>query len=99
MARLEKFSETEFVKDVEKYGGRALKQNAVWDKGVPDRLVWIPCGGRVKWFWAEWKRDENHECSIAQLAYHKKLRDAGHTVHVFSNNKEAREVLRGYAAL
>lgn len=93
--RLEKFSEREFVKDVERLGGRALKQNPAWDKGIPDRLCWLPRGESVIWFWAEWKR-HGLEPDIAQLAYHKKLRDAGHTVYVFDSNREAREVLNNY---
>lgn len=95
--RLETFNEQEFNRDIERLGGRALKQRADIDAGIPDRLCWIPTSSGIKWFWVEWKR-KGKEPMPHQLAYHKKLRDAGHTVFVFDDNKEAREVLRGYVA-
>jgi hypothetical protein len=95
MARLEKFSEAEFYRDVAILGGEALKQNAAINTGVPDRLVWLPkAGGGVVWFWAEWKR-EGEPPSAAQLVYHKKLIKAGHMVFVFDSNSHARSVMRG----
>lgn len=92
---LESFSEGVFVRDVARLGGRALKQRADIDAGIPDRLVWLPTAKGIVWFWAEWKR-KGKQPEPHQLVYHKNLRDVGHTVYVFDNNKEAREVLRGY---
>lgn len=95
MARLEKFSESEFVRDVTKLGGEALKQNPAINAGVPDRLVWLPRPNSTPvWFWAEWKR-EDEEPSVVQLAYHRKLIAAGHAVYVFDSNSHARHVMRG----
>lgn len=94
-ARLEKFSEDEFRKDVARLGGEALKQNASINAKIPDRLVWLPKpDGTVVWFWAEWKR-KGEEPDAGQLARHKQLVSAGHLVYVFDSNIHAREVMRG----
>lgn len=101
MSRLEKFSEAEFVKDVERVGGFAIK---IYNRaGWPDRLCWVPyydyhgnsIGPGGHWFWAEWKRrglpPEPH-----QNVTHTQLRTAGHTVWVFDDNKAARHIMKEY---
>lgn len=94
MSRLEKFNESEFRKDVLRLGGEALKQRADINAGIPDRLVWLPTPNGIIWFWVEWKRYGKPPMPH-QLAYHKKLRDAGHLVFVFDDNKHARQVMQG----
>lgn len=98
MSRLEKFSEAEFVKDVERVGGFAIK---IYNRaGWPDRLVWLPAISFYKgvWFWAEWKR-KNLPPEPHQSVIHKQLRDIGHTVFIFDDNEQARETIRKYLAL
>lgn len=88
MTKLETVDERRFRRLIERLGGQALKQNAAFEAGIPDRLVWLPTRTRIEWFWVEWKRKgklpEKH-----QLAYHDKLRLEGHTVYVFDDYKQA----------
>lgn len=90
--RLETFNEGEFVRDVAKRGGCALKQNAMFNAGVPDRLCWLPTPKGIVWFWAEWKR-KGEPLRLVQTTYIEKLETAGHVVFVFDDNTIARTVM------
>ena len=96
-ARREKFSEADFMHDVERRGGQALKQDPELNAGIEDRLCWLPVYennvhvGNV-WFWAEWKRGDA-EPPKHQLAYHTRHRQRGHIVYVFSDNAAANRAM------
>lgn len=94
MMRLEKFSEREFVNDVARLGGEALKQNATINAKIPDRLCWLPAQDHIVWFWAEWKR-AGKKAMYGQSVRIRELVKKGHLVYVFENNNHAREVMRG----
>lgn len=96
--RLEKFREADFMHDVERRGGQALKQDAELNAGIEDRLCWLPrydmfgvVMGNI-WFWAEWKRGDKPPPKH-QLSTHARHRKQGHIVYVFSDNAEANRVM------
>lgn len=86
MAKLEKYEERKFVRELKKqYGLRAVKFSDPIEDGGPDRLVLLPGG---KCLWLEFKRIGGIPRD-SQLDYHNWLWSIGHKVHVVDSCNDA----------
>lgn len=85
MLVVEKDIEAHLKARVEHLGGRCLKFPAVFEEGIPDRLVILPPG---KIAFVELKRPRGGKLSDMQKYQHKKLRDLGCKVYVIKNYQE-----------
>ena len=77
-------------KRVEHVGGRCLKFPAVYEEGIPDRLVIIP-PGRIAF--VELKRPKGGRLSEMQKYQIGKLKDMGCMVRVVKNYKDVDKLL------
>lgn len=85
MLVLEKDVETYLKKRVEGLGGRCFKLPAMYETGIPDRLMVLP-GGRYAF--VELKRPKGGRLSKIQEYQHAKLKALGCRVYVTKNYKE-----------
>ena len=90
MPIIEKDVEEFLKKKVERLGGRCLKFPAVFEEGIPDRLVIIPRGRIV---FVELKRPKGGRLSEMQKYQIKKLRDLGCRVYIVHNYAEVDAML------
>ena len=80
-----------FLKNrVEHLGGRCIKFPAVFEEGIPDRLVILPEG---KIAFVELKRPKGGRLSEMQKYQIKKLRDLGCHVYIVHNYAEVDKLL------
>ena len=90
MLIVEKDIETFLKKRVEHLGGRCLKFPAVFEEGIPDRLVILP-QGRIAF--VELKRPKGGKLSEMQRYQIKKLRELGCNVYIVHNYAEVDRML------
>ena len=91
MLILEKDIEAYLKARVEGYLGKYIKLPAVYESGIPDRLVLLP-GGRLAF--VELKRPKGGKLSALQVYQIKRLRELGFTAEVVRNYKDADELLK-----
>lgn len=90
MLIVEKDIESFLKKRVEHLGGKCLKLPAVFEEGIPDRLVILP-QGRIAF--VELKRPTGGELSEMQRYQIKKLRKLGCNVYIVHNYAEVDKLL------
>lgn len=90
MLIVERDIETFLKKRVEHYGGRCLKLPAVFEEGIPDRLVILPQGRIV---FVELKRPKGGRLSEMQKYQIGKLRDLGCRVYIIKNYEEVNQMI------
>ena len=90
MLIVEKDIETFLKNRVEHLGGMCFKLPAVYEEGIPDRLVVLP-QGRIAF--VELKRPKGGRLSEMQKYQIKKLKDLGCKVYVVKNYEEVNGVL------
>lgn len=91
MLVVEKDIESYLRKRVEQLGGRCLKFPAVFEEGIPDRLVILPLN---KIIFVELKRPKGGRLSPMQVYQIGKLRDLGCKVYVIKNKDEVEEMIQ-----
>jgi len=91
MLVVEKDVETYLKKQVEGRGGKCLKFPAVYEEGIPDRLVILP-QGRIAF--VELKRPKGGKLSAIQKYQIEGLKALGCKVFVLKNYKEIDEMLK-----
>ena len=87
---LEKSVEQYLRKEVEKHGGRCIKQDS--ETGIPDRLVLTADGRHC---FVEVKRPGG-TLSAIQKEYHKRLQNKGHLVFVLWNFEDVDGFIKDY---
>lgn len=90
MLILEKDIEAFLKKRVEHLGGKCLKFPAVFEEGIPDRLIILP-GGRIAF--VELKRPKDGKLSEMQKYQIKKLRKLGCRAYTAFNYAEVDKLL------
>lgn len=90
MLMIEKDVESFLRKRVEHLGGRCIKMPAVYEEGIPDRLVIIP-EGRIAF--VELKRPKGGRLSEMQKYQIQKLRELGCNVYILHNYAEVNAML------
>ena len=76
---------------VESLGGLCLKFPAVYEEGIPDRLLVLPGG---KTIFVEMKRPRGGKLSSMQKYQHSRLRRRGAVVFVLKNKGEVDRMLK-----
>lgn len=90
MLTIESDIEKYLVRRVKEAGGKCYKWPAVFEEGIPDRIVILPKGKIV---FAETKRPKGGRLSDAQIYQHKILRRLGCRVYVIKTKEEVEVML------